>query len=265
MEGGALHSNRYIVFFIIAICFSCALILSVLSSTLEAPQEKARKLYLSRQLLISADLLKPASKLSDTQILDLYQTRVEARLTNQAGDLYTFEKAGLDMATYLRENAKTGYAKLPNKLVYVIKQLHSEQIYGYVIPINGYGLWDAIYGFLCIAPNGDTVIGTTWYEQAETPGLGGEIATPKWQAQFPGKLIFRQNPDGSTNYQAAPLGIVVVKTTVAQELDSKPAAKSAVDGIAGATKTSEGVTEAYKKSLAPYRQFLIRAKSREAA
>ena len=152
-----------------------------------------------------------------------------------------------------------------NICIYIIKQKNSDQIYGYVIPINGYGLWDAIYGYLCIAPDGDTVIGTTWYQQSETPGLGGEIATEKWQAQFPGKLIFRESPDGTTNYQTAPLGLIVVKTTVEQELKNKPAAKSAVDGIPGASKTNEGVTDAYQTSLAPYRSFLIRAKDKEAA
>ncbi len=260
-----MHSNRYIILFIIILCGACALILSFLSSSLEKPQAKAKALYLSQELLIAANLIQPGEKISVDQTLKIYKKRVTPMLTNQNGDLLTFEEAGIDMTTYMQKNAKTGYAKLPYKLIYVIKQKKSDQIYGYVIPVNGYGLWDAIYGYLAIAPDGDTVIGTTWYQQAETPGLGAEIATSKWQAQFPGKLIFRENPDGTTNYQSAPIGIMVVKTTVEQELKNSPAAKSAVDGIPGATKTSEGVSDAYQKSLNPYRPFLLKMQSKEAA
>ncbi|MCB1117257.1 MAG: NADH:ubiquinone reductase (Na(+)-transporting) subunit C [Chlamydiia bacterium] len=250
-------SNRYITLFIVAICIGCASILSILADVLRNPQEKARKLYLSKQLLISAKLIDPDQKLSQNQILNIYNSRVEPRLTNARGELFTFEQLNLDQDIYMETNAKTGYANLPYKLVYIIKEKDSEAPYGYVIPVNGYGLWDAIYGFICVAPNGDTVIGTTWYEQKETPGLGAEIATAKWQAQFPGKLIFQESPSGTTNFETAKLGIRVVKTTVEQEIGNRPAAKSAVDGISGATKTSEGVSEAYQKSLTPYRQFLI--------
>ena len=208
-------------------------------------------------------MIDPNQDLSRAKVLAIYENRVEPRLTNRSGDILTFTQAGIDMQTYLNDNAKTGYARLPYKLFYIVTEKDSEKPYAYVFPINGYGLWDAIYGYLAVQPDADTVIGTTWYEQAETPGLGAEIATPKWQAQFPGKLIFRESPSGTTDYQTAPLGIRVVKTTVSQEIGDKPAAKSAVDGISGATKTSEGVSESYKASLTPYRPLLIRLQKQD--
>ena len=66
--------------------------------------------------------------------------------------------------------------------------------YGYVIPINGYGLWDAIYGYLGLETDANTVLGMTWYDQKETPGLGGNIALPQWQEQFKNKVIFQKVP-----------------------------------------------------------------------
>lgn len=221
-------TNRYITIFIVLVCIACASILSILAETLRKPQEEARVLYLSTQLLVSAKLIPHDAKLPRSEILDIYNSSVKAQLTNSKGDLLTFDQLGIDEETYLRENAKTGYAQLPYKLVYIVTKDGAP--YGYVIPVNGYGLWDAVYGFIALAPDGDTVIGTTWYEQKETPGLGAEIATPKWQAQFPGKLIFRESTSGATDYQTAPMGIRVVKTTVAQEIGDRPAAKSAVDG-----------------------------------
>lgn len=257
------ESNRYILIFIFIICVSCAGILSILSHLLAPRQEQSRELYLSTQLLIAADLIQRDQKHSQAELLKIYNDRVEMRLTNNKGDLITFEQVGIDPKTYLRENEKKGYAKLPYKLVYIIKEPNSDQPTGYVLPVNGYGLWDAIYGYISVTSDADTVIGAVWYEQGETPGLGGEIGTAKWQSQFPGKLIFQESPGGQTDFKTARLGIRVVKTTVEQELGDKPAAKSAVDGISGATKTGEGVTDAYKTSLEPYRAFLIRAQEQK--
>ncbi|MCF7852456.1 MAG: NADH:ubiquinone reductase (Na(+)-transporting) subunit C [Simkaniaceae bacterium] len=211
-------------------------------------------------------------KASKNDIFSLQQLRVVPHLTDIQGNVFSFKEKKIDYETYLKEHQKYGYADLPNKLVYFIypniatsllkKELDQLTPIGYVIPINGYGLWDAIYGYLAIEANANTVIGTTWYDQKETPGLGANIATPQWQKQFYGKHIFRENAQGQTNYQTSKLGITVVKTTVKDELGDSPFAISAVDGIAGASETRKGVQAAYFDSLAPYRPFLIKAHQR---
>ena len=140
------------------------------------------------------------------------------------------------------------------KLIY---EIHTEdQINGYVIPINGYGLWDAIYGFIGIEADGNTVLGATWYNQAETAGLGANIALAWWQKQFQNKHIFQPSSTGQTDRKTAYLGITVVKGKVSEVLGNSPKAISAVDGISGATLTGAGVTAAYATSLNPYRPFL---------
>ena len=136
-----------------------------------------------------------------------------------------------------------------------------EKIEGYVIPIIGYGLWDAIYGYLAVKPNGNTIIGTAWYEHKETPGLGAIISAASWTKQFPGKELFLKDADKKT----APLGITVVRGKVSETLGDSPKASSAVDGIAGATLTGNGVTKAYKETLAPYRPFFIRLQQQTGA
>lgn len=257
--------------FVIILCGACALVLSIMAESLKDPQKRAIELYRSKQLLLAAELLSydgtldgSSTKATDAEILAAFQARIVSRLTDAQGKLYTFEQAGIDESVYLAENAKQGFSHLPYKLVYVVKQSgESPTPYGYVIPVNGYGLWDAIYGYLGVASNGDTVLGMTWYEQKETPGLGGEIALPEWQQQFIGKEIFQKNSSGQTNFERAPLGIRVVKSTVKETLGNVPQAASAVDGIAGASITITGVTEALRNSLSPYRQFLIRAQKGE--
>ena len=45
-------------------------------------------------------------------------------------------------------------------------------------------------GFVSVAPDANTIKGITYYDQGETAGLGGEIANPRWQAQFVDKKLF---------------------------------------------------------------------------
>jgi Na+-transporting NADH:ubiquinone oxidoreductase subunit C len=183
---------------------------------------------------------------------------------NSQGTLVTFKEAGLKEEQYTNEYRKIGYYKQRYKLIYEIlpnsNSNHNSKINpeGYVIPVNGFGLWDAIYGYLAIAPDGNTVIGISWYDQKETPGLGANISEAYWQDLFPGKKIFMQSPDGKTDFKSAPLGITIVKGKVAEVLGSSPKAFSAVDGMAGATLTGNGVTDAYRDVLSAYRPFFMK-------
>ena len=49
--------NFQVFLFIIIICFVCAGILSVLTQVLQPKQERSRKLYQSKQMLLSAHIL----------------------------------------------------------------------------------------------------------------------------------------------------------------------------------------------------------------
>ena len=72
----------------------------------------------------------------------------------------------------------------------------------------------------------NTVAGIIIAHKGETPGLGVEIATPKYQANFVGKTIFEGDE------------FVSVKLRKGGAKD--PAHE--VDAISGGTKTSDGVT-----------------------
>lgn len=279
-----LASNRYTLIFMVILSLICAIILSVLANMLAKPQEVALELDRSKQLMIAAKifdfngyfllpkggpakfadgLLVPGSKKdipTTDEILNVKESRVIPFLVNKEGEATTFEKEGINLDQYIAEFKKTGYYKQPWMLIYKIlpNEAKSDQPIGYVIPVNGFGLWDAIYGYIAVNTTGNEVIGISWYDQKETPGLGANIAEPEWQSLFPGKQIFQESPDGKTDFKTAPIGITVVKGKVADVLGNSPKAKSAVDGMAGATLTGNGVTAAYQESLAPYRAFLIK-------
>jgi Na+-transporting NADH:ubiquinone oxidoreductase subunit C len=97
-----------------------------------------------------------------------------------------------------------------------------------VLPIQGLGLWSTLYGFLAIDADGNTIRGITYYQHAETPGLGGEVDNPRWKSLWPGRKIY---DDGEPAIQ-------VIKGAAG------PPAQDPyrVDGLSGATLTSNGVT-----------------------
>lgn len=289
-----MSQNQYTLLFMVILSLVCALILSVLASSLRGPQELAKELDRSKQMLIAARIispngyfliqnekgdyvpakfvegghLEPADKKivpNGDQILEIYHKRIQPFLVNDEGKSTTFKEAGIDEETYIADFRKSGYYREPWKLIYRIFQNSGSNqtsenqpaIEGYVIPVNGMGLWDAIYGYLAIRTDGNTVIGISWYDQKETPGLGAEIAEAPWQSLFHNKHIFQESADGTTDFHSASLGITVLKGKVSEILGSSPKSLSAVDGMAGATLTGNGVTNAYKDVLAAYRPFLL--------
>lgn len=96
-----------------------------------------------------------------------------------------------------------------------------------VIPMKGNGLWGPISGYLAIDADGSTIVGANFDHKSETPGLGGEITTEKFQSQFSGKQIREDN-------QLVPVEF---------------------DAITGATKTSNGVKEMIDNTLEVYAPF----------
>jgi Na+-transporting NADH:ubiquinone oxidoreductase subunit C len=117
-----------------------------------------------------------------------------------------------------------------------IEHLGGLEMYRYVPPqgsgdketvaigFEGPGLWGPVKGFLALDKQMRTIRGITFYEQEETPGLGGEIASSWFREQFVGKSIVDQtgNP-----------GIIISS--------SEPEAPNKVDAISGATLTCDKV------------------------
>jgi len=117
-----------------------------------------------------------------------------------------------------------------------------------VLPVTGMGLWGPIWGYVALEKDMNTVAGVIMAHKGETPGLGAEISTAKYQANFVGKTIFE--------------GDKFVSVTLRKGGAKDPAHE--VDAISGGTKTSDGVTAMLYNSLANYLP-LLEAKRRAAA
>ena len=115
----------------------------------------------------------------------------------------------------------------------------------YIIPVRGAGLWGAIWGYLSLNDDFNTVFGAVFDHKGETPGLGAEISTKMFSDQFIGKEIFT----GET------LTSIKVMKGGAPKDDHH-----AVDAISGGTITSNAVTAMLQDCLNQYQAFFVKMK-----
>lgn len=104
----------------------------------------------------------------------------------------------------------------------------------YVLPVRGNGLWSLMQGYLAVEPDFQTVAGLTFYQQAETPGLGGEVMNPQWKKKWSGKQIYDE-------------GNVALAVTKGDQTGNE----YGVDALSGATITSNGVSNMLEFWLGP--------------
>ncbi|TON21761.1 Na(+)-translocating NADH-quinone reductase subunit C, partial [Vibrio parahaemolyticus] len=175
------------------------------------------------------------------KVPELYAEYIEPRLVDFAtGEFveeaadgskaanYDQRKAAKDNATSIKLTAEQDKAKIIRRantgIVYLVK--NGDDVSKVIIPVHGNGLWSMMYAFVAVETDGNTVSGITYYEQGETPGLGGEVENQSWRAQWVGKKLFDENHKPA---------IKVVK-------GGAPAgSEHGVDGLSGATLTGNGV------------------------
>jgi Na+-transporting NADH:ubiquinone oxidoreductase subunit C len=110
----------------------------------------------------------------------------------------------------------------------------------YIMPVYGLGLWGALWGYVSLNDDFNTVYGAIFDHKGETPGLGAEIALPKFFNQFAGKQLFKNGQFTS---------IRVIK-------GGAPAGDPhGVNAVSGGTITSRGVEEMLKNCLTEYKPF----------
>ena len=118
----------------------------------------------------------------------------------------------------------------------------------YIIPLRGKGLWDAIWGYVSLKNDVNTIKGAVFDHKGETPGLGAEITQTWFRERFADEKIF----DGSGNL----IGVSVVKGNVgpSNKDDNK------VDAISGATITGNGVSDMISERLQHYLPYFKQQK-----
>jgi Na+-transporting NADH:ubiquinone oxidoreductase subunit C len=235
-------STRYTLVFATIVCVVCALVVAGSAVGLRSQQEANARLFRQKNVLLAAGLVKPDEDPSRAELEKIFDRSITVKLIDIATGRYA-EGGSIDPATYDQRRARSDpalsreappneakIARLPTYgAVYLVRDGKDGPVRQVVLPIEGIGMWGTLYGFLAIDRDGRTVRGITFYDQKETPGLGGEISNPKWQALWNGRHAYDDRWE--------PRLVVIKGTAGPPEQD-----RHHVDAISGATITSNGVS-----------------------
>ena len=232
------HSTSYNLWFAAVMSVVCAVFVSGAAVSLKDRQEINAALDKQRNVLIAAGLAKDGEKLSRQEIEERFAPIRQVVIDLETGE----EHPGIDPMTFdYRKEAMSPDTSRPapdnlsrvqrlanNAMVYQLQD-DSGAIQTLILPIEGYGLWGTLYGFLALDADLNTIRGITFYEHKETPGLGGEVDNLVWKARWDGRLAFDEEH--------------IPRITVIKGHARSPAEDPfRVDGLSGATITSRGVT-----------------------
>jgi Na+-transporting NADH:ubiquinone oxidoreductase subunit C len=221
---------------VVAVCLVCSIIVSGAAVGLRELQQTNAALDKQSNILAAAGLLGEAKTKKD--IATIYDAKVKERFVNLQTGEYVANPAEGETKPYDMygrvakaegtstkvEGSPAGFSSRANVAsVYLIKD-DEGAISRIILPVHGSGLWDLMYGFLALDNDGHTIRELIFYQHKETPGLGGEIQNPEWQAKWDGKQLFSN-------------GNVAIEVNKGDNRDDQ----YAVDALSGATLTSNGV------------------------
>ena len=247
----------------VVLCLVCSAVVSTAAIALRPMQEKNELAAKQRNVLLAAGLvartapadggedrgLPVAGDLTVEEIAALYAKRIRTQWVNLGtgvpapapaadSDAADFEAAADDAK--LSEPIPPEYL-VPGRRVNLapVYQVVGDdgRVARIVLPISGKGLWSTLRAYVALDIDFDAaeattrfpIAGVTFYEQAETAGLGAEVENPDWQQEWQGKYAFDE--------QWSPVFRVAKSPSPA----GTDAAGFEVDSLAGATITAKGV------------------------
>jgi Na+-transporting NADH:ubiquinone oxidoreductase subunit C len=240
-----MFSNRYIFIYSAVLVVVVAVILALAATLLKPFQDKNIRIEKMQYILTSANIENNTENAED-----LYEKHVvEEIIINKEGEITHVYSKGeflqgdkrafdIDFKAELKKLKKGETADLPCfKIVKNTDTLMS-------FPMQGIGLWGAIWGYISLEKDFNTIAGSVFDHKGETPGLGAEISTAEFQKQFINKKIFDENEN-----------FVSVKLVKGGAKNSNILEEHAVDAISGGTITSNGTSNMIDSCLRIYIPF----------
>ena len=181
---------------------------------------------------------------------ELFNKYIESQLAIQ-------NDGSIDASVDVFNNVKLSLElkKLPKEQNFPLYVAKIESKKYYIIPIRGNGLWNAIYGYISIKEDLNTIKGVVFDHIGETAGLGAEITQDWFIERFVDEKLF----DINNNL----IGIKVSKTN--NDPNNSDKNDHEVDAISGATITGDGVTDMIIERLEHYIPYFNTLRSNKIA
>ncbi len=224
------NSNVYTLIYMVVMVAIVSLLLSITSGSLKETQNKNVKLDKMKQILSSTPEGETAL-MNGADAQELFASTIKEYIILDAeGNLLDSKDPVADF------DYKPAEGEYP---VYVADVEGAKK---YIIPMNGAGLWGAIWGYVALNDDRNTIHGIFFAHASETAGLGSEIVANKFRDPFQGKKIL----DAQDEF----MSIYIAKTG-----QKSPTGQEQVDNISGATVTCKGVEAMIESSLKNYAVF----------
>ena len=225
---------------VVLTALTCSVVVTTTAVTLKPIQRAYQDLERNRVLVGIAGLAEQATTLPDRQVVSLFQ-ELEARVVDLDAGTFDDNISADDLDSLAAaSDPERSVAIPPNQdvaslgrrarrvAIYVVPR--ADGIERMVLPVYGQGMWSTLYGFIALDSDLNTIAGITFYEQAETAGIGDQILRADWQARWVGRKLY--DAGGTLRFR-------VSNQTVDPQ---SPEADYHVDAISGATVTTDAVS-----------------------
>ncbi|WOD42341.1 Na(+)-translocating NADH-quinone reductase subunit C [Hwangdonia lutea] len=231
--------NSYTIVFAIIMVIVVGALLAFLASSLKPRIAENERLEKQQNILYAMGVNDndetSANFVSTKEAPKLFEKYIKKQLVIQDGEVTENDEAYLIDVKKEQANAKAG---IPRRLPLFIGEKDGKTYY--IAPIRGKGLWDAIWAYIAMDKN-MVVKGAFFDHAAETPGLGANIKQRYFMDDFIGEHLMS---NGTFK------GIDVAKGNADPRNEDKT--DHAVDAIAGATITGDGVSAMIRNDLKLY-------------
>ena len=231
-KGLDTNSDVYAIIYSAVVVVIVAFLLAGVSSLLSPKQQDNIRLDKKKQILASLN----ERNLDDAAAK--YDELIEADYIVNAQGAVVAQEGGFEV-----KNEDVNEENLP---LYVAKVNGATK---YIIPMTGNGLWGGIWGYIALNDDCNTIYGVYFSHASETPGLGAEIASGKFQNRFTkdkdGNAIVKKVYD-----EAGKVALAVEKGKGVAGADYH------IDAVSGATITCNGLQVMLETKLAPYYNYL---------
>ncbi len=239
--------NSYTIFFAIAMVVVVGTLLAFAASSLKPNIDENKRLEKQQNILYAMGVNQnegsAATFVSTKEAPELFNKYIKKQIVITNGtQIQEDNQAYLIDVKKEQANAKEGKER---RLPLFIGEKDGKTFY--IAPIRGKGLWDAIWAYIAMDKN-MVIQGAYFDHKGETPGLGANIKERFFMDDFIGEHLLK---NGSFK------GVNVSKSNGdPKNLDKTD---NAVDAIAGATITGDGVAAMIRNDLklyVPYFQSL---------
>lgn len=226
----------------VAVCLVCSIVVSSAAVVLK-PRQQENQIHDQRQNVLWAAGVLPDGARTDADgrgVEELFREFEVRAVDLDSGEFtdavdpqsYDPIKAAKDPAASINLSDEQDIATIgrrENVSEVYLRRDASGGIDKVVLPVRGYGLWGTLFGYLALEGDLQTVAGLGFYQQKETPGLGGEVDNPAWKALWHGVKVYDEQ------------GQPAVRLVKSRSPESSPASAYEVDALSGATLTTRGV------------------------